>query len=132
MTWVPRYGVDLAFIAAGPNGGDLGWSRGFFNKLTEKGKGALNSVYGFALHYYCGTSGKGQAIDFTTDDWYDLLAKSDRMESLIKQHWDIMGEVDTEHRVKLIVDELGRLAQRRDLKRIPRSCSGKCRPCGMR
>ncbi len=107
VTWVPRYGVDLNFIAAGPNGGDYNWSRGFLSKLTEKGKGALNTVYGFALHYYCGTSGKGQAIDFTTDDWYDLLAKSDHMEELIRRHWDVMGEIDTEHRVKLIVDEWG-------------------------
>ncbi len=29
------------------------------------------------------------------------------MESLIKQHWSAMGEVDKEHRVKLVVDEWG-------------------------
>ncbi len=105
--WVPHYGVPLKFIASGPNGGDLNWTHGFFRKLTENGKGHLRSVYGWALHYYCGTAGKGQAIDFTVDDWYDLLVKADRMESLITRHWDAMGEVDTERRVKLIVDEWG-------------------------
>ena len=64
-SWVPDYGVGLKFIAAGPNSGDLNWTHGFFNKLTEKGKRMLDRVYGWALHYYCGTSGKGQAIDFT-------------------------------------------------------------------
>src|SRR4029453_13443057 len=35
--WVPRYGVNLAFIGSGPNSGDIGWTRRFFSKLTEKG-----------------------------------------------------------------------------------------------
>jgi alpha-L-arabinofuranosidase len=105
--WVPDFGAKLAFIAAGPNGGDLDWTRRFFSTLTEKGPGALRTVWGWALHYYCGTAGKGQAVDFTVDDWYDLLAKADRMESLIDRHWTAMGEVDRDHRVKLVVDEWG-------------------------
>jgi alpha-L-arabinofuranosidase len=105
--WTPSFDVPLHFIASGPNGGDLGWTRRFFPKLTEKGAGVLNQVYGWALHYYCGTAGKGQAIDFTLEDWYELLGKADRMEALIKAHWDAMGEVDQRHRVKLVVDEWG-------------------------
>jgi len=105
--WLPEFGVKLALIGSGPNGGDIDWTRRFFSKLTEKGKHALHQVYGWALHYYCGTSGKGQAVDFTVDDWYSLLAKSTRMESLITDHWAAMGEIDTEHRVKLVVDEWG-------------------------
>lgn len=106
-TWVPQFGVRPAYIAAGPNGADLHWTRGFFSKLLEKGRGMLASLYGFALHYYCGTAGKGHAIDFTTDDWYELLAKACRMEQLITRHWSVMGEYDREHRVKLVVDEWG-------------------------
>ena len=105
--WAPEYGKDLSFIAAGPNGGDIDWTRGFFSKLTERDKRLLRLVYGWALHYYCGTTGKGQAIDFTTEDWYELLRRADRMEQLIRDHWAAMGEIDTEHRVKLIVDEWG-------------------------
>jgi alpha-N-arabinofuranosidase len=104
---VPRYGVDLKFIGAGPNGGDLGWTRRFFNNMVEKGQGQLNSMYGWALHYYAGTTGDGNALNYTTDQWYELLARSDRMESLIEQHWQVMGETDPQHRVKLIVDEWG-------------------------
>jgi len=105
--WVPGYGVDLKFIGSGPNSGDLQWTRGFFAKLTERDKDFLRTVYGWALHYYCGTTGKGSAIDFTLEDWYELLKRADRMESFITGHWAAMGEIDAEHRVKLIVDEWG-------------------------
>jgi len=105
--WVPAFGVPLAFIASGPNGGDLDWTRKFFTRVTERDKGILRSIYGWALHYYCGTSGKGNSLDFTTEDWYDLLGKALRMEPLIRDHWAAMGEVDPDHRVKLVVDEWG-------------------------
>jgi len=105
--WVPSYGVPLALIGSGPNGGDLDWTRRFFTKLTERDRGQLNNLYGWALHYYCGTAGKGDAINFTTADWYELLAKALQMERLITQHWAAMGEIDKDHRVKLIVDEWG-------------------------
>lgn len=106
-TWVPNYGVELRFIGSGPNSDDFGWTRGFFAGLAAKGKEMFDSVYGWALHYYCETAGKGQAIDFTVADWYELLAKADVMDSLIQRHWSVMGEVDSEHRVKLVVDEWG-------------------------
>ncbi len=105
--WVPRFDVDLAFIASGPNGADYAWTHSFFQKLTEKGKGSLRNVFGCALHYYCGTTGRGVANEFTVDEWYTLLAKANHMEELIKNHWQIMGEVDMDHRVKLVVDEWG-------------------------
>src|SRR6185437_10034261 len=99
--------VDLAFIASGPNSADYAWTHDFFHKLVEKGENTLERVYGCALHYYCGTTGKGNAVDFTVDDWYELLAKANRMEELVRNHWQIMGEVDKERRVKLVVDEWG-------------------------
>ena len=105
--WVPNFGVNLAFIASGPNGFDYAWTRSFFQKLAEKSRNTVNRCYGTALHYYCGTTGKGDSTDFSTDEWYQLLARSNRMEELIGNHWQIMGETDTEHRVKLVVDEWG-------------------------
>jgi alpha-N-arabinofuranosidase len=59
------------------------------------------------LHYYCGGADKDDAIDFTTDGWYQLLSDAGYMEELIRNHWQIMGETDRDHRVKLIVDEWG-------------------------
>jgi alpha-L-arabinofuranosidase len=105
--WVPEYGAPLSFIGSGPNGGDVDWTKRFFAKLGERDRNLVRSLYGWAMHYYCGTSGKGDAIDFTVNDWYDLLAKALHMESLINTHWKAMGEMDPEHHVKLVIDEWG-------------------------
>jgi len=115
--WLPRYGVDLAFIGAGPGSGDLRWTRGFFTKLAEKGEGALRSIWGWALHHYSWNvsrgattdwnEGKGDAVRFTNDEWYELLKEGARIDELITSHWAVMGEVDRRRRVKLVVDEWG-------------------------
>lgn len=115
--WVPRFGEPLSFIGSGPNGGDLGWSRRFFTNLTAKGEGALGSLWGWALHHYSWNvsrgattdwdAGKGDALVYSTDEWYEMLAQADLMEGLITGHWAVMGEIDRRHRVKLVVDEWG-------------------------
>jgi len=107
IAWVPRYNVKLAFIGSGPNGADRRWTRGFFTRLAEKGENFFRNLYGWGLHYYCGSTGKKVSTEYTTDEWYELLGKSDRMESLINDHWSVMGEIDTRRQVKLVVDEWG-------------------------
>ena len=114
---MPRYGVNLAFIGSGPNSGDLGWTRRFLTKLTEKGEGALGSMWGWALHHYSWNTsrgattdwfaGKGDAVAFSNDEWYELLVEADKMDGLISGHWAVMREIDRTHRVKLVVDEWG-------------------------
>lgn len=104
-SWVPVFGKPLRFIPAGPNGGDLNWSRGFFQALTHKSPGLINRVWGWALHYYCGTA--GGPVEFNDAEYYELLTKAVRMEDLIQEHWTVMGEYDRNHRVKLVVDEWG-------------------------
>jgi alpha-L-arabinofuranosidase len=113
--WVPRYGVDLAFVGSGPNGGDLDWTRRFFTKLNERR--ALGSMWGWALHHYSWNvsggrttdwrQGKGDAVNYGDEEWYELLHEADRVETLITDHWNVMGETDRAHRVKLVVDEWG-------------------------
>ena len=115
--WAPRFGVNLAFIGSGPNSADLGWSRRFFTKLLEKGEGQLGRMWGWGLHHYSWNTsrgattdwfkGKGDAVKFSNDEWYELLNESDRMDGLINSHWAVMGELDRRHRVKLVVDEWG-------------------------
>jgi alpha-L-arabinofuranosidase len=117
VTWVPGYSEQLSFIASGPNSDEWDWTRGFLEELVKKGKGQLNSVYGLALHYYAWNmsrgrtndwdKGKGDALNFDTADWYEILSEGDRMEGMINRHWQIMAEIDTEHKIKLIVDEWG-------------------------
>ena len=112
---VPDFGVDLRFVAAGPDKGDWQWTRGFFEAIARRGKGQLGVVYAFALHDYTWNlsrgkttdwvRGKGDAVAFAPVDWYELLREGSRMESLITEHWKLMGDVDTAHVVKLAVDE---------------------------
>jgi alpha-N-arabinofuranosidase len=114
---VPRYGVDLKFIASGANVDDFNWTRGFFSKTAEKGPGLFGGIYGWGLHHYAWNLGlgrtndwfaaKGDALKFNEAEYYELLREADRMESLIEQHWTIMGLYDRQHRVKLVVDEWG-------------------------
>jgi alpha-L-arabinofuranosidase len=114
---VPRYGVDLKFIASGANVDDFNWTRGFFSKTNEKGAFLFNGIYGWGLHHYAWNLGlgktndwfaaKGHGLQFNEAEYYELLREGDRMESLINQHWTIMGQYDRQHRVKLVVDEWG-------------------------
>jgi alpha-N-arabinofuranosidase len=104
-TWnVPDYGVGLRFIGSGPSGGDIDWTRRFFEALA--GRNDLDRMWGWALHHYSSPP-SGDAVRFDTAAWYGLLARADLMESLITRHWQVMGERDRERKVKLVVDEWG-------------------------
>jgi alpha-L-arabinofuranosidase len=100
--WLPQYGVPLYLIAAGPNGNDLDWTRRFFTKWVD---GQRAPIQGWAPHYYCGTT--GHALNFNRDQWYEQLAKANKMEALIQDQWRVLGEFDPKHTVKLVVDEWG-------------------------
>jgi alpha-N-arabinofuranosidase len=116
-TWVPRFGQELSFIASGPNDDNWDWTRGFLEEIVRKGPRELRSIYGLALHYYAWNlsrgrtknwiEGKGDGLKFDALDWYELMGQGDVMESLINGHWQVMGEIDKEHSVKLVVDEWG-------------------------
>jgi alpha-N-arabinofuranosidase len=104
-TWaVPDYGFDLAFIGSGPSGRDLEWTRRFFRALDERRN--LNRMWGWGLHHYT-SAPNGEAVTFDDTAWYDLLSSANRMDSLITAQWQVMGELDREHRIKLVVDEWG-------------------------
>jgi alpha-N-arabinofuranosidase len=105
---LPRYG-DLYLIAAGPSGGDLNWTRGFFEAMPRGLiEGRRASLHGWALHYYTHVRGAAtQAAEFNRQEWYGVLEAGARMERLIADHWKLMGEFDKNHRVKLVVDEWG-------------------------
>ena len=100
--WLPKYGVGHYLIAAGPNGNDLDWTRRFFKKWTDYARAPL---HGWAAHYYCGTT--GHALEFSGDQWYEMLHKANQMERLIVDQWAALGEFDAAHKVKLVIDEWG-------------------------
>lgn len=115
VEWVPRFGQRLSFVASGPNGGDVEWTRRFFANMAERR--ALGSVWGWALHHYSWNvsggrtsdwnAGKGSAVGYPVEEWYELLEEAGRVEPLILDHWAAMAEWDRAHRVKLVVDEWG-------------------------
>lgn len=113
--WVPRFpGQERLFmVGSGPNGDDLGWTRRFFDRV---GRG-LGDLWGWALHHYSWNAssgrtndwfqGKGDALNFDSEQYYEILREANRVEQLITGHWSAMGEFDRQHRVKIVVDEWG-------------------------
>jgi alpha-N-arabinofuranosidase len=101
-TWLPGYGVPLFLIASGPSGNDTNWTSRFFQRWADFSRAPLQ---GWSPHYYCGTA--GEALKFTPDQWYELLASANQMEKLITDQWEVMGEFDPKHEVRLVIDEWG-------------------------
>jgi alpha-L-arabinofuranosidase len=116
-SWLPPYGQPLSLVASGPNEDNWQWTRGFFEQIARKDKELFSSIFGWALHYYSWNlsrgrtkdwdAGKGDAVKFDIQDWYEVLHEGGRLESLIEGHWQAMGEYDLTHQVKLVVDEWG-------------------------
>jgi alpha-N-arabinofuranosidase len=115
-TWVPGYGRDIKFIASGPSDFNYNWTTGFFEAMAKQDL-HFRVPWGWGLHYYAWNlsrgrtddwdKGKGDAVNFDASDWYELLREGQKMETLIERHWQLMGQTDRDHRVKLVVDEWG-------------------------
>ena len=130
-TWYPRTGGeppagaepsrrhDIKLVACGPNGDDVNWTRGIMRSITRD-----HLPSGLSVHYYTSGDAKrfaqGDALAFTPDEYYDLLTRGSYMEQVITHHWDALAEVDTRHRVKLVVDEWGAwYGKGTELPRVP-------------
>ena len=111
------YGIPVKFIGAGASSDDLNWTRGFFAKMREKGEGSFRRLYAWGVHHYSWNTsggrtgdwnaGKGDALVFNNEQYYELLREGDKLDSYLQQHWAIMGEYDRSHRAKIAVDEWG-------------------------
>lgn len=111
------YGVPIKFIGAGAASDDLNWTRGFFSKMREKGEHIFRRVYAWGIHHYSWNvaggrtndwnAAKGDALQFGTEQYYEILREADKLDGAIQQHWAIMGEYDKAHRAKIAVDEWG-------------------------
>jgi alpha-N-arabinofuranosidase len=115
IEWVPQMGPPLAFIAAGPSDDDVEWTRRFFAKIAERH--GVDRVWGYSLHHYAWnvsggrtadwSKGKGDAIKYPDEEWYELLREADRTEEFILDHWKALAVSDRDHKIKLVVDEWG-------------------------
>jgi alpha-L-arabinofuranosidase len=107
VTWsVPQFGVDLAFMASGPNGGDVDWTRRLLSALASRN--GLGDVWGLSVHHYSSAPGAGgDAVHFDATGWYDLLASANRMDDIVTSVWEPVRQIDRRHRIRLVVDEWG-------------------------
>ncbi len=123
--WIPNYGKKLRLIASGPgaeeNDFQLSWTRGFLEILIGKSTHLFDRVFGFSVHYYCGSDGKEDSVHYSSDQWYQLLARADVMDSIVAQHWQVMGEYDKQRKAKLVVETNGARGTR-DLYLAPPIC----------
>lgn len=115
-TWIPDYGLDLQLIGSGPNDNDIDWTHRFFEQLYSDHAYHNRSFTGWSVHHYASDLSrgriskgdrKGDALQFDSVDWYELLRQCDLTEQIIQDQWTAMGQYDTEHHVKLVVDEYG-------------------------
>ena len=111
--WTPSYSrTPLRFVAVGPNGDDVDWTTRLFKALYSNPE--RRHLWGLSVHYY--TSGSpskfaaGDALNFNSDDYYDLLTRGSIMERVVTDHWRAMRAEENESnqpKVKLVVDEWG-------------------------
>jgi alpha-L-arabinofuranosidase len=112
--WIPQYGLPLEYIASGPSGNDLNWTKGFFEKTFSMGD---HKISGWSVHYYAWNmsrgktsdwvEAKGDSLNFDLVDWYELFQQGYQIEKIIEDQWAAIGEYDEERKIKLVVDEYG-------------------------
>ena len=98
-------GNKLFRIACGPNSNDYTWTETIMKNLNKW------HTRGISLHYYTVPTGdwshKGDAVDFTNEEYYSTISKTLYIEELVTRHGEIMNRYDPEHDIGLIVDEWG-------------------------
>jgi alpha-N-arabinofuranosidase len=110
--WTPSFSnTPLRFVAVGPNGNDLDWTRRLFKSLYANAE--RRHLFGLSVHYYTSGSPKefaaGDALEFTNDEYYDLLTRASIMERIVTGHHAAIQEASSgnQPKVKLVVDEWG-------------------------
>lgn len=104
-TFLYPYGNVRPFrIATGPSGNDYRWTEVLM-------RDAGHMIDGLDFHNYTITGSwetkKGEAVNFSEADWFELMHKTQEMGQLLQRHSDIMDKYDPQKRVWLIVGEWG-------------------------
>jgi alpha-N-arabinofuranosidase len=90
-------------IASGANSADYNWTETLMKNIPA------NMLEGVALHHYSviDWNNKGDAVDFTEQQYFTTMQRAWLMDSLIIRHTAIMDKYDPKKRVALVVDEWG-------------------------
>ncbi len=97
-------GADTRFIICGANGMKVNWTRRVMEECSRTSP-LVVPIWGMSIHYYCGTAGK--PLEFTEDQWYQLMFQADRMRMVVDANRAVMDEFDPERQITLAVDEWG-------------------------
>lgn len=104
-TYARNYGDNKLYrIASGANANDTNWT-----EVLMKQIGPRKNMAGYSVHYYAvrNWNAKGEAVNFTPQEYYETLSRSLGIEDCIVSHMKIMDKYDPEKRVGLLVDEWG-------------------------
>jgi alpha-N-arabinofuranosidase len=98
--YIKEFGGTKPFlIASGPSGSDIGWSRGFLDKM----RGELPD--GLSMHYYEG--GKDIATEFTVPHMNEQLSIFAKVEDSIRLQRSVLDGYFEGRNVGLVLDEWG-------------------------
>lgn len=104
QTYVRDYGDNQIYrVAGGANVDDYNWTEVLMREAHEL-------MDALSLHYYVHPGGfwnKGQAVDFSEEEWDIVMQKTLYMDELITRHSTIMDKYDPEKRIAIIIDEWG-------------------------
>ena len=93
--------AGLELVSCGPNGADYSWTQTLMDSLSTK----RGPMAGMAVHYYCGSA--GDTINFTDDEWDQLIRQAAKMREIIDRHWSTVVSYGMENQAKLCIDEWG-------------------------
>lgn len=88
-------------IVCGANADCYEWT----DRVLANIKPVAYMTSGYSVHYYCG--GAGDPINFTNDDWTQLMKNAQRTEEILCRHWSIIEGHGLTKECKLYVDEWG-------------------------
>jgi alpha-L-arabinofuranosidase len=90
-------------IASGANVDDYHWTEVMMRDIRK------NMIEGVALHSYSFVEWekKGDAIEFTEEQYFKTMQTAWKMEELVSRHSTIMDKYDAEKKIALAVDEWG-------------------------
>jgi alpha-N-arabinofuranosidase len=90
-------------IASGASDDDYHWTEVMMKNIPAK------LLEGVALHHYSviDWNNKGEAVDFTENQYFGTMTEALKMEELVTKHAAIMDKYDPSKKVDLVVDEWG-------------------------
>jgi alpha-L-arabinofuranosidase len=90
-------------IASGASSDDYNWTEVLMKNIPH------NMLGGLALHHYSviNWNKKGPAVDFTEEQYFQIMKQALLMDSLVIKHSAIMDKYDPKKQVALVVDEWG-------------------------